>query len=42
MSLIPKVRQYKCPACGFTTQDELQPECPADGTLMEVAPEAAR
>jgi hypothetical protein len=33
----PRSRLYVCPACGQTKQDELQPECPADGELMEPA-----
>lgn len=31
----PKVRLYRCPACGLEKRGELQPECPDDGELME-------
>lgn len=29
-----KVKVYVCPVCGKRVRDEIQPECPKDGTLM--------
>ena len=32
---IPRMVDYRCPACGATDTDELVPQCPACGTVME-------
>lgn len=29
------VIDYECPVCGEVIPDEIQPECPNDGTLMD-------
>lgn len=31
----PRMVDYKCPVCDKVISDELQPQCPNDGTLME-------
>jgi len=36
---IPRVSEYRCPVCGKIIYDEMRPECPDDGTLMELAPD---
>lgn len=34
---IPQMRTYECPVCGKKIRDEKRPECPNDGTLMELS-----
>lgn len=31
----PQMMDYRCPACGTTQSEELRPQCPKDGTLMD-------
>lgn len=31
----PQMVDYKCPICDTEITDEIQPQCPNDGTLME-------